>query len=576
MPDVLHKEGADRTEMITGAATLIKQLANTQKVPIGTVKEPPRSVESDDELSSVAKKSGTSSASFRCIPNTSASGNDSAYEASSVVSDDIRPEDSASVVSHKPRKTSHDERPPKKAKLTGEALKREKAFALWKYKKCNSEYQYSPIHLDMSNTLEEIEDELCKVKEESNIENAVDIARAAMTATVGVMEYTSEKQKFFDIRLSGWSEKVAYEIESAKYDGVFSELYDEWRDSVQFSPAMKLMLMIGGSALQFHVANKLAGGFQTTKAHPQQLDDPQITCGKPSMDINDIISKMRMSQEKKAASMESEQYVSELSDTSSSTESAISWSSSDSITPRRQRNKESPVLPFDNPPPTRPPTSTQGSDRVSKLRSTIRQKRAAEMTAQPAAKQPEGRIMSVPVPKAVKNPSYTPRKAMAVPILAAAFNPTMPRAPATDDAGPAAVHIDEDSVEPEPQTAIADHPDVEAHGMTLCDHLVQTISNVNPADTVPEKENTQPPPTPTPTPTPVKPKRVYKRKTQPTDVAPKQKVARKGTKAEVESTIIANPEASAASAQPQERPVLPELGADSVHPQQLQDICAST
>lgn len=354
MPDILYKEGRDRTETIPGATSLIKQLANTQNIEIDTVKEdrPRWNFDSSDNDGG----GSDSSVSGGGTPSTSAP--------NSSLPSELGPDDSASMVDkqrhrgHKSKNSKEKEKP-----KTAEAIKREKAFALWKYKKCNPDNRYSPICLDMSNTLEEIEDELAKVKEENDIDNAVDILRSIMTSFVGGVEYVSKKQKFFDLRLSGWSETVAYEVDSAKYDGVFSELYDEWRDSVQMSPWFKLTLLLGGSAMQFHILNKVSENIP--RAANAQTIPESTEIAKATFDVDEIVARMRAAQEN-ANAVESELSGSCCSEESESSASMSETSSLGRTPPR-------------TPPPRIARDNNPGTVRVSKLRTVIEKKRA-EMT----------------------------------------------------------------------------------------------------------------------------------------------------------------------------------------------------
>jgi len=353
MAEILHREGNDRTETIQGAGSLIKQLAKTRKIPIDVVKDKP--FDNTDTEANDWKTDSSSSETSGVQPDSSSS--------SSSSTEDLDPEDSVSCVAEKSHPKNKQQASPaqhrKKAKpMTAAALKREKAFALWKYKKCNPDYCYSPICLDMNNTLEEIEDELAKVKEQNEIDNAVDVCRKIMTSVVGGAELISKKQKFFDLRLNGWSEMVAFEAENAKYDGVFSELYDEYRDSIQMSPWWKLAWLLGGSAVHFHILNAA----RDQPIPPPTHIDTEIP--KAPIDIDEIMARMRAAQEK------AQMNEPECSGGESDVSSVVSASSSPSAVSTT----------------TQPIRNPDAGARVSRLRTTLQKRREAQknITTQPA------------------------------------------------------------------------------------------------------------------------------------------------------------------------------------------------
>jgi|SRR5215217_122143 len=507
MPDVLQKEGSDRTEMITGAAELIKRMAN-RNLPITTVKESPmRDIRSDDGVSAIGSVDTSSDVHGITLSDRGsiASRSSRSSSPSDDDADEIGPDDSISVVSRSEKKSHKDHKHPKK--LTGEALKREKAFALWKYKKCNPDFRYSPVHLSMSNTLEEIEDELSKVKEENSIDNAVDIARSSMVSIAGLIEFLSKKQNVFDLRLNGWSGMIACDIEGAKYDGVFSEIYEDMRGAFDPPPWAKLILMVGGSAVTFHGMQKYSAMFNIKPNAPLY----QEQCEQPSVDINDILSKMR-AQAKKTSSLVSEQ-SSELSE-SSSTKSVASWISSNGDAESVASEPHIQRAPPSNQPQNRKDLASKKppvvrGDRVSKLRSTLQQKRAE-------ATPDRTRLSTIPVHRAVRKPVMIPQKAASISILKPQFDPCAPRL------GEGSSFITE-IVEETTNGVNGANEDVEFGSEFVPPSPKHTIVTPDASMIYDEPVHDTPPPAP-PT---VKPKRVYKRKTQPTDAAPKQKKPRK-------------------------------------------------
>jgi hypothetical protein len=59
----------------------------------------------------------------------------------------------------------------------------------------------------------------------------------------------------FDLKLEGWSDSIFENI--TDYDEVFEELYYKYKDSVALMPEIKLVMMVGGSAMMFHMSREL-------------------------------------------------------------------------------------------------------------------------------------------------------------------------------------------------------------------------------------------------------------------------------------------------------------------------------
>jgi hypothetical protein len=59
----------------------------------------------------------------------------------------------------------------------------------------------------------------------------------------------------FDVQLDGWSENVMENVDD--YDEVFEELYVKYRSKMKMAPEIKMIMMLGGSAMMFHLTNSM-------------------------------------------------------------------------------------------------------------------------------------------------------------------------------------------------------------------------------------------------------------------------------------------------------------------------------
>ena len=69
------------------------------------------------------------------------------------------------------------------------------------------------------------------------------------------LEFLNKKYNPFRIQLDGWSENVMESVDD--YDEVFEELYVKYRSKVAVAPEIKLIMMLGGSAMMFHLTNSM-------------------------------------------------------------------------------------------------------------------------------------------------------------------------------------------------------------------------------------------------------------------------------------------------------------------------------
>ena len=106
---------------------------------------------------------------------------------------------------------------------------------------------YSGIH--------ELRTELKRVLYGIEVDQSVKFSRRMLIACVTGVEFLNKRYNPFDIQLEGWSENVMGNVDD--YDGVFEELYVKYRTKVAVAPEIKLVMMLGGSAMMFHLTNSM-------------------------------------------------------------------------------------------------------------------------------------------------------------------------------------------------------------------------------------------------------------------------------------------------------------------------------
>lgn len=134
--------------------------------------------------------------------------------------------------------------------------KRRLLFKLFRYKKKGINLSEN---FNMNSSLESLRTEFHTIKKEINLDQSVNVAKNMLISTVSIVELLNNKYDPFDVYLKGWSEEVNENIDD--YDDVFEELYDKYEDSIEVSPEIKLMMMLGGSAVKYHIAHTVMKSF---------------------------------------------------------------------------------------------------------------------------------------------------------------------------------------------------------------------------------------------------------------------------------------------------------------------------
>ena len=141
--------------------------------------------------------------------------------------------------------------------LTPEEEEKKKIILLAKLKRLQKKGHSLSRAYNINSSLEEIQLEVDSIKKEANLEQGTKVAKQILVSICSVLEYANNRFDPMDVVLDGWSEEINEDVEEGNYDEVMEELYDKYYDQVQMSPEMKLMMMIGGSAVKFHISNTL-------------------------------------------------------------------------------------------------------------------------------------------------------------------------------------------------------------------------------------------------------------------------------------------------------------------------------
>src|SRR6056300_1583873 len=109
--------------------------------------------------------------------------------------------------------------------------------------------------LNAYSNVEDLRTEVKRITYSIDVEQSIRFSRRMLVACVTGLEFLNKRYNPFEIQLEGWSESVIENVDD--YDGVFEELYVKYRSKVNVAPEIKLIMMLGGSAMMFHLTNSM-------------------------------------------------------------------------------------------------------------------------------------------------------------------------------------------------------------------------------------------------------------------------------------------------------------------------------
>ena len=109
--------------------------------------------------------------------------------------------------------------------------------------------------LNSYSSIEEIRTEFKRMMYSIEVDRSIKFQRRMLIATCTGLEFLNKKFDPFDLQLDGWSENMMESMDD--YDGVFEDLYNKYKNKVEVAPEVKLIMMVGGSAMMFHLTNSM-------------------------------------------------------------------------------------------------------------------------------------------------------------------------------------------------------------------------------------------------------------------------------------------------------------------------------
>ena len=107
----------------------------------------------------------------------------------------------------------------------------------------------------MDSDLDEMKGEYEMLKNEKTKDNSKKFQGKMLMACVTGIEFLNNKFDPFNVNLDGWGESLHENIND--YDDVFGELHDKYQSKANLAPELKLLFMLGGSAIMSHMTNTM-------------------------------------------------------------------------------------------------------------------------------------------------------------------------------------------------------------------------------------------------------------------------------------------------------------------------------
>lgn len=145
--------------------------------------------------------------------------------------------------------------PPPKPKLSAEELLKEKFNYLRKLEALEKKGVTLSKKYSMESNLEEMKGEYEQIKAEKEKKASQKFQGKMLMAFVSGLEFLNNRFDPFDVKLDGWSEQINENLE--EYDEIFGELHEKYQSKAKIAPELKLLFMLGGSAVMVHMTNTM-------------------------------------------------------------------------------------------------------------------------------------------------------------------------------------------------------------------------------------------------------------------------------------------------------------------------------
>ena len=139
--------------------------------------------------------------------------------------------------------------------MSTEQIMRLKRELLYQLERMEKKGMRLPRRFTMSDPLEDMRAEVERIKLDRSVDASVKFQRKMLMACVTGIEFLNTRYDPLDVKLDGWSDSMYESLDD--YDDVFEELYLKYQSKAKMAPELKLLFMVGGSGMMFHLTRSM-------------------------------------------------------------------------------------------------------------------------------------------------------------------------------------------------------------------------------------------------------------------------------------------------------------------------------
>jgi hypothetical protein len=158
--------------------------------------------------------------------------------------------------------------------MTYEEIQKAKFDLICKFERLRDKGVKVPKMFSMSSDYDEMHHEYERLVYQRKMDNSVHMQRQWLISAISGIEFLNTRYDPFDFKLDGWSSAVHEDIN--KYDDIFEELYEKYQGSGSMAPELRLIFMVGGSALTHHMSMAMLKGSNLPNADEILKSDPEL------------------------------------------------------------------------------------------------------------------------------------------------------------------------------------------------------------------------------------------------------------------------------------------------------------
>lgn len=153
------------------------------------------------------------------------------------------------------RRSHHYHQRRRERTMTDEEVRLAKQDILHEFDRLEAKGHRVLRRFTVDSSLEEMKAEFDRIKRDKSVDNSVQFQRNVLMMCVNSIEYLNNRFDPFDIELDGWSMNISDSL--GDYDEIFEKLHEKYGGTSQMAPELQLLFGVGGSAMMFHLENKL-------------------------------------------------------------------------------------------------------------------------------------------------------------------------------------------------------------------------------------------------------------------------------------------------------------------------------